>query len=197
MRECVEFVELTRWTRVLFKYCQNLPSQATFEIPGLSPRDVLFKTHQIRHAAVHRRPTSICETEEMIGNAISLTTILKDPLRTKRIELIRKEVGVILEELKRIQNGLEPRMSEELVMIADSKRSLDGREEKTIDLMLSEGNQNRSRLGSRLDELLIPRLKGTGSDFLYPEEMSCAEVGETVLKVEDFGGGQDQWKEKG
>lgn len=86
----------------MFKYGQNLPSQATSEIPGVSFRDVLFRTYQIRHAAVHRRPTSVCEIEEMIGNAISLTTILKDALRTRRMELIRKEVGVILEELKRV-----------------------------------------------------------------------------------------------
>ena len=132
----------------------------------------------------------------MIGNAISLTTILKDALRTRRMELIRKEVGVILEELKQVQNGLERRMSEELAMIADRRRLLARREEEAIDLILSEGNQNRSRLGSRLDELLIPYLKGTGSGFLYPQEMSCAEMDETILKVEDFGGGQDQWKEK-
>lgn len=91
--ECVESIELTRWTRILFKYGQNLPSQATSEIPGVSFRDVLFRTYQIRHAAVHRRPTSVCEIEEMIGNAISLTTILKDALRTRRMELIRKGSG--------------------------------------------------------------------------------------------------------
>lgn len=176
--------------------CQNLPSRATSEISGVSFRDVLFKTRQIRHAAVHRRPTSVYEIEEMIDNAISLTTILKDALRTRRMELIRKEVGEIIEELKRVQNGLERRMSEELVEIAHSRRLLDGREEKAVDLMLSEGNRNLSRLGSRLDELLIPRLKDTGSEFLYPEKMSCAEVDETILELEDFGGGQDQWNEK-
>ncbi len=128
----------------------------------------------------------------MIGNAISLTTILKDVLRTRRMELIRKEVGVILEELKRVQNGLERRMSEELAMIADRRKLLARREEEAVDLMLSDGNRNRSRLGSRLNELLVPGLKGTGSDLLFPEEMSCAEMDETVLKIEDFGGGQDQ-----
>ena len=108
------------------------------------------------------------------------------------MELIRKEVGVILEELKRVQNRLERRMSEELAMVADGRRLLARREEEAIDLMLSEGNRNRSRLGSKLDELLIPGLRGTYSDFLFPKEMSCAETDETVLKLEDFGGGQDQ-----
>ena len=127
----------------------------------------------------------------MIGNAISLTTILKDALRTRRMELIQKEVGVIVEELKRVQNRLERRMSEELAMVADERRRLARREEEAIDLMLSEGNRNRSRLGSRLDELLIPGLRGIYSDFLFPKEMSCVEMDETVLKIEDFGGGQD------
>lgn len=37
--------------------------------------------------------------------------------------------------------------------------------------MISEGNQNRLRLGSRLDELLIPHQKYTGSDFHW-----CSKV---------------------
>lgn len=92
------------------------------------------------------------------------------------------------EELKRVQNRLEKRTSEELAMIAYKKRLLDEREEIAVDLMLSEGNQNQLRLGSRLDELLIPYRKYTGLDFPVPEEMSCAEVNDDIVKVEDFGG---------
>lgn len=44
-------------------------------------------------------------------------------------------------------------MSEELAMIVDGRRLLARREEEAVDLMLSEGNRNRSRLGSRLDRV--------------------------------------------
>ena len=124
----------------------------------------------------------------MIGNAVSLTKSLKDAVRTRRIKLIQKTVRLTSEELERVQNGLEKRISEELAMIAYKRRVLDGREEKAIELMLSEGNQSRLRLGSRLDELLISHCKYTGLDFPVPEEMSCAEVNDDILKVEDFGG---------
>jgi len=189
-------VALTLRTRILFKHCKDLPSRAISEIPGVSLRDVLFKTHQIRHAAVHRRLTSLWEIEEMIGNAASLTIILKDAVRSRKIELIRNKVRLISEELKKVQKGLEMRTSEELATISHKRRLLDGREEKAMEIMLSEGNQNRLRLGSRLDELLMPYQNYTGLDSDFPEEMSCAEVNDDILKVEDFRGGQGQWKQE-
>lgn len=158
------------------------PFLISVEIPGVSFHDGLFKAHQIRHAAVYRRPTSVYEIKEMVSNAITFTTLLEDALLTRRIELIRKEVGEIIEELKPIQNGLERRISEELAEIAHSRRSLDRCEEKAVNLMLSKGNRNRLHLGLRLDELLISHQKCTGSDFHSPEEMSCAEVNDGALK---------------
>ncbi|KAG8531624.1 uncharacterized protein KY384_003255 [Bacidia gigantensis] len=169
---------------ILSKHCKNLPSRATSEIPGVSLRDVLFKTRQIRHTAVHRRLTSVWEIEEMIRNAASLTTILKDAVRTRRIELIRHEVRLTTEELNRVQNGLEMRTSEELATVAHQRILLDEREEKAIEFMLSEGNQNRLGLGSKLDELLMSYQRSTALDFHYPEEMSY--VKDVILKVEDF-----------
>lgn len=95
---------------------------ATTEVPGVSFRDVLFKTHQIRHAAVHRRPASVSDIEEMMGTAVSLTVVLKDPLRTRKIETIQREVETTLEELKRGQNEVEMRMLAELAMIGHRRR---------------------------------------------------------------------------
>jgi hypothetical protein len=85
--ECVESIELTRWTRILVRYCKHLPLLVAAEIPDVSFRDVHFKTHQIRHTAVHRRVVSVGEVEKMIG-AASLTTVLKDALRTRKFRLI-------------------------------------------------------------------------------------------------------------
>lgn len=45
----------------------------------------------------------------MIGNAVSLTTSLKDAVRTRRIELIRNTVRLTSGELERVQNELENR----------------------------------------------------------------------------------------
>jgi len=90
--ECVESIELTRWTRILVRYSKDLPSWAATEIPGVSFRDVLFKTHQIRHTAVHRRLVSVCEVEKMVESAASLTKVLKDASRSRKMELIQRKV---------------------------------------------------------------------------------------------------------
>lgn len=52
-----------------------------------------------------------------MGTAVSLTVVLKDSLRTRKIETIQREVETTLEELKRGQNELELRMLAELAMI--------------------------------------------------------------------------------
>lgn len=92
--ECVESMELPRWTRILFRQkskkskIKNIPSLATAEILSVSFREVLFKTHQIRHTTVHRRLTSVSEIEKMIENAVSLTIVLKNALQIRKIEMI-------------------------------------------------------------------------------------------------------------
>lgn len=65
-----------------------------------------------------------------MGTAISLTVVLKDPLRTRKIETIQREVETTLEELKRGQNELEMRILAELAMIGHRRRLLDELEKR-------------------------------------------------------------------
>ena len=76
------------------------------------------------------------------------------------------------EDLKRLQSGLEKRMSEDSATNA-CKRRFVGTREEAVELIVSEDNQNRLRLGSRLDEILIPYRKYTELDFSVPEEMAA------------------------
>ena len=180
--ECMESMELTRWTRLLVRYHKDLPLRATAEISGVSFRDALFKSHQIRHVAVHRRLISVCEVEKMIESAVSLTTVLKDASRTRKIRLIQREAGTKLEELKRVQNGLETRMSKELTAIGQRRALLDELEKTEVELMLTGAHQNRVRLGSALDEFLMRRHICTDSTLRPPEEMSRAEGDDATLE---------------
>lgn len=190
----MESMELPRQTRILFRQkskksrIKNIPSLATAEIPGVSFREVLFKTHQIRHTAVHRRLASVSEIEKMIENAVSLTIVPKDALQTRKIEMIQREVEVKIEELRRVQNELEVRMSAKLAMIAHRRKLLDELEKKAIDLTLSEGNQNRLRVGSGLDGFLIKGQKCTESGVQDPEKIRHAKGNDAPLKLEDLEG---------
>lgn len=116
----------------------------------------------------------------MIG-AASLTTVLKDALRTRKFRLIQKEVRVRLKELKCAQNELETSMSEELTKIAYRRAFLDKVEKKETQSMLNEGSQIRLRLGSALDEFLIQRQTRTDLDLHHPEKISGAEANDASL----------------
>lgn len=124
----------------------------------------------------------------MIENAVSLTIVLKDVLQTRKIEMIQREVEVKIEELRRVQNELEVRMSAELAMISHRRKLLDELEKKAIDLTLSEGNENRLHVGSGLDEFLIKGQKYTELDVYHPEKMSRAEGNNAPLELEDLEG---------
>lgn len=123
-----------------------------------------------------------------MGTAISLTVVLKDPLRTRKIETIQREVETTLEELKRGQNELEMRILAELAMIGHRRRLLDELEKKAIDITFSESHENRSRLGSRLDKFLVTGQRRTDLDVHHPGELSCAERKGTTIKLENVEG---------
>ena len=122
----------------------------------------------------------------MIESAASLTTVLKDVSRSKKIGLIQREVVAKIDELKRVQNELETKMSEKLTAIAHRRALLDELEKKEIELMLSGGNRNRLRLGSVLDEFLIHRQICTESTLRHPEETSRAQGDDATIKSEDL-----------
>ena len=120
--------------------------------------------------------------------AVSLTMVLKDALRTRKLETIQREVETTLEELKRGQSDLEIRMLQELAMIGHRRRLLDELEKKAIDTTFSESHDNRSRLGSRLDRFLITSQRRTDLNIHHPGEFSCAERKDATSRLEDFEG---------
>ncbi|KAL8749432.1 MAG: hypothetical protein Q9199_007687, partial [Rusavskia elegans] len=125
---------------------------------------------------------SVYEIEEMIRSAASFATVLKDALVSSKIEMIQREAGAILEELKGAQDELEKSVSEELAMVAHKRALLDEVEKKEIETMLREGSQNRLRFGSALDKLLVQRQICAGSDLHHAQEMSCAEGDDATFK---------------
>lgn len=61
-------------------------------------------------------------------------------------------------------------------------------EKKAIDITFSESHENRSRLGSRLDEFLVTGQRRTDLDVHHPGELSCAERKGTTIKLESVEG---------
>ncbi|KAL2037308.1 hypothetical protein N7G274_009997 [Stereocaulon virgatum] len=92
----VESIELTQWVKIFCKRTENLPTSATRSVPGKSLKQVLNDTNSLRHAAVHRLPTTAAEIVSMLRAAHLFTTILNDPLRTSEIERIRIKASLAI-----------------------------------------------------------------------------------------------------
>jgi hypothetical protein len=92
----VESIELTQWVQAFCRYTGVLPISATRSIAGKSLKEVLYDTSSLRHAAVHRLPTSAVDLVSMLRAAHSFTTALNDPLRTREIERIKIKMSLAI-----------------------------------------------------------------------------------------------------
>ena len=124
----------------------------------------------------------------MIESALSLTIMLGDNLRTRKMGAIQREVIMKLEELEQAQNELGMKMAEELAKISSRRAMLDELEKYTIQARLAEGNQTRLRVGSELDESLEGCRKSLYMDSDHLVETSGAEVDSGASKMKDCEG---------
>jgi hypothetical protein len=89
--DCAEALELTKWTRLILKQSERLPSDA-FATERTISQDILMSVHLLRHTAVHRLRTTARGVSKLIRYAITLTEALKYPVRTLQLEDLLREV---------------------------------------------------------------------------------------------------------
>lgn len=94
-----ESIELTQWIKIFSKHTKDLPTSATRSIAGKSLKQVLFDTSSLRHAAVHRLPTTAAEIVNMLRAAHSFTTALNDPIRAIEIEGIKVQLSLVIADV--------------------------------------------------------------------------------------------------
>ena len=94
-----ESIELTQWVKIFSKHTKDLPTSATQPIAGKSLKQVLFGTSNLRHAAVHRVPTTAAEIVNMLCAAHSFTTALNDPVRAIEIENIKVQLSLVIADV--------------------------------------------------------------------------------------------------
>ena len=92
----VESIELTQWVKAFCTYTGDIPTSATRSVAGKDLKEVLYDTSSLRHAAVHRLPTTAADLVNMLRAAHSFTTALNNPLRTSEIERTRIKVSLAI-----------------------------------------------------------------------------------------------------
>ncbi|KAH0562157.1 hypothetical protein GP486_003143 [Trichoglossum hirsutum] len=152
-----EAVELTKWTKLLYKHQRDIPPAAlNYESIGtLSFRDVLASTDQIRHSAVHRLHTSAKGIAHMLASAVTLTKMLRDTDATRKLEAIAGKLAESIEEAEWDTAILENKLAKTLAVLANRRAELDVLEKEAIENVLKEDRENKSTIGSTLGEWIV------------------------------------------
>ena len=149
--DCAEAVELTKWTRILAKRSSKLPTHA-LATNGSPLNEVLFSTHKLRHTAVHRLPTTARGINQLIEFAVKFTETLQDSVRATQLEELQREIESKIKAMELSKNVLEDSMTCELEEIRRQRQELDEKEKHLVANMLKEDQENRSLIGSLLEE---------------------------------------------
>jgi hypothetical protein len=149
--DCAEAVELTKWTRMLLKYAHTLPPQAV-ATSGTSLKDIFLSTHQLRHTAVHRLPTTARGIAELVQSALGLAEALQDNKRAVLLEELHRDIDGKIKAMELHKNALEDTLSYELRRIRRRREELDRMEKALIENMVKEDQGNKALVGSLLED---------------------------------------------
>lgn len=151
------------WTKVLPRQFGALSVAATDCESGGALADTFRATHQLRHAAVHRLPTSVKGIERMLQNALNLATSLHDKERMIKLNTIHMDFQATMQDMELHKNNLESQLDEELRDIEDQRKALDRKEKEAKLNMLQQDRENMDSISS-LFEKSIRKLTSTDED---------------------------------
>ena len=141
---CAEAVELGRWSQVIPQRFGKLSIDATRLDSREALAQVLQATHSLRHAAVHRLPTSGKGIEKMLNNALALVKALNDTGRIFKMEDVLKQLQARMRDMELHKNQLENELDEELRSIQEQRAALDLREKEAKINMVRQDRKNTS-----------------------------------------------------
>lgn len=171
--DCAAAVELTRWSKVFKQNCNKIPGGAITIVGEASLSQVLAETHKLRHAAVHRLPTTAREIGKFIIAALHLVQALQDSKRVSQFDELHHKMQNQIKAMELHKNALEDNLKRDLDSIAARRRELDRQEEECIRNMYSADYENKMLIASLLDEA-VQRLfaQPATSDELFE---SCSD----------------------
>jgi hypothetical protein len=129
-----------------------LPENAFKYNHGLSAREVLVSVNVLRHSAVHRLHTSAKGIDQMIQSAAIFASTLGDTDRESQLEQLHAELESKIRAQELNKNFLEEKLASELDEIREIRKELDRREQEAIKTLFREDSENKSLVGSMLEE---------------------------------------------
>ncbi|GFF67334.1 hypothetical protein IFM62136_06919 [Aspergillus lentulus] len=182
--EINEAVELTEWTKLLPRYLG--------EMATTKKRCELFHLLcELRHSAVHRLRMTAGGVERLAQNAQVFLEALDDSNRSQRVSMLRRELSMAIEELKRKKDFLEGRYLGELKEIQAKRAALDMWEQNAKNAMINGDSQcldDTDKILARAVQYLSPD-EGKGKMPIECPELSDSdeEFLESVVAVNSSG----------
>lgn len=159
------------------------PEDAFNYTHGFEIREVLISVHVLRHSAVHRLHTSTKGINQMIQSATRFAYALRDADRQSQLEELYAEIESKITAQELNKNFLEENLTSELDEIREAREALDRREQEAINNLFQEDNENKSLVGSMLEESVrgIFHLPGYSNGAAGTHDESPDEAG-----IDDF-----------
>ena len=140
--DCAEAVELGNWAEILPHRFHHISTSATSLESGDALKYALVTTHPLRHAAVHRLPTSAKGIQKMLDNALYLIKALYDASSTLKLEAVRTDFLARVQDMELRKNRLENELDDELREIQRQRAALDKREAEAKSNMVRQDAEN-------------------------------------------------------
>lgn len=147
--DCPEAVELTEWVKLLRQHAGDQIKK---------PNEVFELLCELRHTAVHRLRKTARGVQRLAENAQRFLEALEDTRRSGIVSHIRRELNLVIEEVRHNKDLLEGRYLAELQEIGAKRAALETRERDAKQAMvdsdaqcLNEANQRIERAFQHLD----------------------------------------------
>lgn len=151
--DCPAAIELTKWARILGKHASKLPAGAVLVKAGGVPlKKLVLTTHQLRHTAVHRLPTTARAMSQMLQVALDLVEALQDRARAAQLDSLKCELDGKIKAMELNKNVLENGTVEKLEEIRRQREELDRREAELLVDMVEEDRRNKALVGTLLEQ---------------------------------------------
>lgn len=173
--DCAAAVELTKWSQILKQHSDKIPTDAITLANGSTLSQLLLATHRLRHAAVHRLPTTAREVNRFVQSAIKLTEALQDSKHAAQLDDLHQEIGSKINAMELSKNALEETLRLELESIASRRKELDEEEANCINKMLVDDRENKALIANLLGEFVRKVLEGRGAEQECSESCSDEE----------------------
>ncbi|KAF5492274.1 hypothetical protein CGCS363_v010671 [Colletotrichum siamense] len=144
--DCASAVELSKWAKVLHEEL-HAGLQGP---PGVSVQSALISTHELRHTAVHRLPTTARGISRLLESAVELAEVLNDVPRAAQLEELKAELDMKIKAMELSKNVLEDRAANGLEEIRRQREELDRQEKQLILDMLTEDREYKQLVGNLL-----------------------------------------------